>query len=107
MKITIAISIIAATTITAYAGDAGQNWTNHCAQCHGPDGQAHTKMGMKLQAKDLTNPKVQSSFTDAQAATAIKDGIKEGGKTKMTAFGGKLSPDEIKALVAYVRGLKK
>ena len=74
--VTIAISLFAASAISARAADANQNWD-------------------------------QASFTDAEAATAIKDGIKEGGKTKMTAFGSKLSDDEIKALVAYVRTLKK
>ena len=34
-------------------------------------------------------------------------GVKQGGKTTMKAFGGKLTDDEIKALVAYVRTLKK
>jgi mono/diheme cytochrome c family protein len=33
--------------------------------------------------------------------------VKENGKTTMKAFGDKLSDDEIKALVAYVRTLKK
>ena len=37
----------------------------------------------------------------------VKDGIKQNGKTTMKAFGGKLTDDEIKALVAYVRSLKK
>src|SRR5450432_2664834 len=105
--ITIAISLFVASAISARAADAKQNWENHCAQCHGKDGHANTKMGMKLQAKDLTDPKAQASFTDAKAATSIKEGVKEGGKTKMTAFGSKLSDDEIKALVAYVRTLKK
>jgi mono/diheme cytochrome c family protein len=105
--ITIAISLFAASAVSARAADAKQNWENHCAQCHGKDGHANTKMGMKLQAKDLTDPKVQASFTDAKAATAIKEGMKEGGKTKMTAFGSKLSADEINALVAYVRTLKR
>ena len=36
-----------------------------------------------------------------------KDDVKENGKTTMKAFGGKLTDDEIKALVAYVRTLKK
>ena len=56
---------------------------------------------------DLTDPKKQSSFTNAQAAAAIKDGITQNGKTTMKAFGGKLSDDEIKALVTYIRSLKK
>ena len=64
-------------------------------------------MGKMLNAVDLTDPKKQASFTDAKAAAAIKDGIKQNGKTAMKAFGGKLSDDEIKALVAYVRTLKK
>ena len=64
-------------------------------------------MGKALNAKDLTNTGIQSSFTDAEAAAAIKDGVTKEGITKMSAFGGKLSDDEIKALVAYVRSLKK
>jgi mono/diheme cytochrome c family protein len=64
-------------------------------------------MGKMLNAMDLTDPKKQASFTDAKATTAIKDGVKQNGKTTMKAFGGKLSDDEIKALVAYVRTLKK
>jgi mono/diheme cytochrome c family protein len=64
-------------------------------------------MGKALNAKDLTSAQIQSSFTDTQAATAIKDGVTKDGMTKMIAFGGRLTDDEIKALVAYVRTLKK
>src|SRR4030095_9536684 len=60
-----------------------------------------------LGAMDLTSASKQASFTDAQATTAIKDGVKQNGKTTMKAFGGKLSDDDVKALVAYVRTLKK
>ena len=58
-------------------------------------------------AKDLTDAKVQAAFSDAKATASIKNGVKENGKTTMTAFAGKLTDDEIKALVAYVRTLKK
>ena len=105
--ITIALSLFVASAISARAADANQNWDNQCAQCHGKDGRGDTKMGQKLQAMDLTDAKKQAAFSDAQAAKAIKEGIKEGGKTKMKAFGDKLSDGEIKALVAYVRALKK
>jgi mono/diheme cytochrome c family protein len=101
------ISILAAAPLSTHAADAKTNWTNNCAQCHGPDGKANTKMGKMLSAKDLTDPKVQAEFTDAKATQSIKDGVKQGGKTTMKAFGGKLTEDEIKALVAYVRTLKK
>ena len=106
------ILIIAAISLAAFAfsvraADPKTNWANNCAQCHGPTGKGDTKMGKMLSAMDLTDPKKQASFTDAQAATAIKDGVKQNGKTTMKAFGGKLTDDEIKALIAYVRTLKK
>jgi mono/diheme cytochrome c family protein len=103
----IIISLFATSAISARAADASQNWNKYCMQCHGKSGAADTKMGKQLQAKDLTDPQTQASFTDAQAAKSIKEGIKEGGKTKMTAFAGKLTDDEVKALVSYVRTLKK
>src|SRR6059058_2345270 len=105
--IILSISILIAAPLSARAADAKTNWANNCVQCHGAAGKGDTKMGKMLNAADLTDPKKQSSFTDAQAAAAIKDGIKQNGKTTMKAFGGKLTDDEIKALVAYVRSLKK
>jgi mono/diheme cytochrome c family protein len=109
MKIILVIIaiLLAVFSFSARAADPKTNWANECAQCHGPDGRANTKMGKQLSAKDLTDPKVQASFSDAEAARVIKAGVKQGGKTTMKAFGGKLTEDEIKALVAYVRTLKK
>jgi mono/diheme cytochrome c family protein len=103
----VAAGLLAVSAASVRGADARANWDKDCAQCHGKTGAADTKMGKILNAKDLTDSKVQASFTDAEAATAIKDGIKENGKTKMKAFGDKLSDDEVKALVAYVRTLKK
>jgi cytochrome c6 len=103
----ITISLLIAAPLSGRAADAKSNWANNCAQCHGASGKGDTKMGKMLNAMDLTDPTKQASFTDAKAATAIKDGLKQNGKTTMKAFGGKLSDDEIKALVAYVRTLKK
>ena len=99
--------IVIAMPVALLAADAKTNWANNCAQCHGASGKGDTKMGKMLNAMDLTDPTKQASFTDAKAAAAIKDGIKQNGKTTMKAFGGKLSDAEIKALVAYVRTLKK
>jgi mono/diheme cytochrome c family protein len=105
--ITIAIIVLAVSASTAWAADPKTNWDMRCAQCHGKDGRADTKMGKQVGAKDLTDPKVQAEFTDAKATRSIKEGVKTGGRTTMTAFAGKLTDDEIKALVAYVRTLKK
>lgn len=101
------VSLYMAAALSTKAADPKTNWANNCAQCHGPAGKGDTKMGKMLNAMDLTDPKKQASFTDAQATAAIKNGIKQGGKTTMKAFAGKLTDDEIKALVAYVRSLKK
>jgi mono/diheme cytochrome c family protein len=99
-------SLVIASSLSVLGADGKALWDANCAQCHGKEGRGDTKMGKQLQAADLTDAKKQSSFTDAQAATAIKEGIKEGGKTKMKAF-PKLSDDDVKALVTYVRTLKK
>ena len=103
----IVMSLFAASTASLHAADAKANWDANCAQCHGKGGAANTKMGKQLNAKDLTDPKVQAAFSDAKATESIKNGVKENGKTTMKAFAGKLTDDEIKALVAYVRTLKK
>ena len=79
--------------------DAAANWGKHCASCHGKDGSGATTMGKKLGVKDYTK---EQGFSDADATKAIKSGA-----GKMKGFGDKLSDDDIKALVAYVRGLKK
>ena len=107
MIFALTISLFFLSPIFGRAADVKTNWDNDCAQCHGKDGRADTKMGKLLNAKDLTDPKVQAEFTDAKATQSIKEGVKQNGKTTMKAFGGKLSDDEIKALVAYVRTLKK
>jgi mono/diheme cytochrome c family protein len=105
--VSIVISLLAASAMSVRAADAKANWDANCAQCHGKNGGADTKIGKTLNAKDLTDPKVQAAFTDAKATQSIKEGVKENGKTTMKAFGGKLTDDEVKALVAYVRTLKK
>ena len=89
------------------AADAKTNWEANCTSCHGKEGKSDTTMGKALKAKDLTDPAVQASFTDAKAVDSIKNGVKENGQTTMRAFGETFTEDEIKALVAYVRALKK
>ena len=109
MKKTIILTIatLGAALVTASAGDAKETWEKSCAKCHGPDGKGKTKMGEKLEIKDYTDAKVQDGMKDDAMIKAIKEGVKDGEKTKMKAFGEALSDDEIKALVKYVRDFKK
>jgi mono/diheme cytochrome c family protein len=108
MKKTIVVAIVglALCGVNAMADDAKAIFDKECAKCHGQDGKGDTKMGKKLGIKDLTDAKVQASFTDEKAFKAIKEGIKDGDKTLMKAAEG-LTDDQIKALVAYVRKFKK
>jgi len=64
-------------------------------------------MGKKLGVKDYRDAKVQAAFSDAEAEKAIAEGAKTNGKQTMKPFKDKLSEADIKALVAYVRSLKK
>lgn len=92
----------------ARSANIPENWTKNCASCHGPDGVGHTKAGRMAQVKDMTKPEYQKTFTDEQATKQIKEGLKSSdGKEKMRAFADKLSDDDVKALVAYVRSLSK
>ena len=95
-----------ATALSAKAADAKENWESLCAKCHGVEGKGDTKMGQKLGCKDLSDAKVQADLKDDAAAKAIKEGLKKDEKTLMKPF-DTLSDADIKALVAYVRGLKK
>ena len=96
----------AAMIVSASAADVKENWEKSCAKCHGPDGKGDTKMGKKLEIKDFTDAKVQASLKDEDMLKAIKEGVKDGDKTRMKAAEG-LSDEEMKALVAYVRKFKK
>jgi mono/diheme cytochrome c family protein len=106
-KTTLALTLILTTGLaSASAADAKAIWQKDCSKCHGPEGKGDTKMGKKLEIRDLTDAKVQDALKDEQMFKAIKEGVKDGDKTKMKPTEG-VNDEEIKALVAYVRKLKK
>ena len=108
MKKTIAIILALGVigVVSSNAADAKENWEKSCAKCHGADGAGKTKMGEKLKVKDYTDAAVQGALKDDALTKAIKEGVKDGDKTRMKAVEG-LSDEEMKALVAYVRKFKK
>ena len=101
------LALLAAGAISVRAADAKETWDKTCAKCHGEDGKGKTRMGEKLGMKDYTDAKVQDELKDADLIKAIKEGVKDGDKTKMKAFAETLTDDEIKALVGYIRAFKK
>ena len=72
-----------------------------CQKCHGADGTGNTPAGKKFEARDFHSPQVQK-MTDAELIKATTEGQK-----KMPSYKEKLTPEQIKDLVAYVRQLGK
>ena len=105
--IVVGVALLIAGAVSVRAADAKENWDKNCTKCHGADGKGKTKMGEKVGVKDYTDAKVQADLKDDAMTKAIKEGVKDGEKPKMKAYGESLSDDEIKALVKYIRDLKK
>jgi mono/diheme cytochrome c family protein len=82
--------------------DARELFAENCAICHGENGRAHTIHGLLVGAQNLTKPDWQANATDEEIHNAIQSG-----PSVMPAFGKKLSPAEIDALVKYVRTFAK
>jgi cbb3-type cytochrome c oxidase subunit III len=78
--------------------DGGDLFKQKCSMCHGVDGKGYSA----LKTPDFTDPKVQASLTDKEITETIKNGRKG---TAMPAFADKLSDDQIKSLVTYIRSL--
>jgi cytochrome c553 len=99
--------VCVAAAACASAADVKQNWEKHCLKCHGADGKGNTKMGKQSGVKDYTDPKVQAEMKEESALKIIKEGIVDKGKKKMDPYADKLSEQEIKELIAYMRAFKK
>ena len=83
-------------------------WKAKCASCHGDDGKAQTVQGKKLGVSDLTTAEWQKRFTDAQLKLATEAGVHRltnGVKQDMDGYKDKLKPEQIDALVVYMRQL--
>jgi len=99
------ISLVAfSVPLATYAANGQEVFETHCASCHGRDGKAKTPAGKKLKVKDLT----QSNTNDAEIEKQIANGTQDAkGSPRMPEFKSKLSPDEIAALVEYVKTLRR
>jgi cytochrome c6 len=83
-------------------------WKAKCASCHGVDGKAKTETGEKLSIPDMTSAAWQKKVSDAEMKKAILDGFKREGKPEgMDAYRDKLTPEQVDALVALIRGFGK
>lgn len=81
----------------AFAESGADVYKAKCAMCHGPDGK---KENPAMGTKSLTSPDIQK-MSEADLVQVVSKG-----KGKMPGYAGKLTDDQIKAVVAYVKTLK-
>ena len=84
-------------------------WKAKCSSCHGAAGKADTDKGQQMKIVDMTSPEFQAKKDD-ELKNAILNGVKKekgGVKQEMDAFKGDLTPEQVDALVAYIRTFKK
>ncbi len=72
-----------------------------CVACHGADGKGETPTGKAMSVRSFASPEV-TKMSDQELADVI-----EKGKGKMPKYGASMKPEEIKAMVAYIRTLGK
>lgn len=111
MKIvnTLAILVFILSSTPVWAADAVAGKTNFdsfCATCHGAGGKGDGPgaAGLDPKPRDLT----ATTKTDDQLLKVIKEGGAANGLSPlMIAWGGVLTDDDIKNVIAYIRTLKK
>jgi mono/diheme cytochrome c family protein len=72
-----------------------------CAMCHGADGLAATPMGKTMKILSFKDPAMLKA-SDAQFFASTKNG-----KNKMPSYNGKLTDQQIKEVIAFIRTLQK
>jgi len=80
--------------------DVAALYKSKCQVCHGADGKGDTPAGKKVGARDFHSPEV-AKMSDTDLFEITKKG-----KDKMPSYDKKLTDDQIKALVKYIRSLK-
>jgi mono/diheme cytochrome c family protein len=88
--------------VSARAQSAAELYSKNCASCHGADLKGQTKVGQAMKVTDLTAPEVRAKFDRARMITSLTDGITRDGKQVKKPFKGKLTDEQIAALVDYV-----
>jgi len=87
-----------------------RTWKAKCASCHGEDGKGATEQGKKMGVRDMTSGDFWKDLTDAKMKDAIANGLKQtknGKVQEMEAYKEKIKPEDIDALVTYVKIFKK
>ncbi|MBS0167569.1 MAG: cytochrome c [Nitrospira sp.] len=76
-------------------------FSKHCAGCHGPEGKGDGYLLLGPDPANLTRPATKNK-SDAMLLQAIHEG-----KPNMPSWKSRLSEVESRAVLAYIRALKK
>jgi mono/diheme cytochrome c family protein len=95
-----ALSLFIAGTLCS-AQTAADIYKSKCQSCHAADGSGNTPAGKAMKVQPFSQP-ATVKMSDDELFNITKKG-----KGKMPAFGGKLTDDQIKELIAYIRTLQK
>ena len=91
----------------AVAQDAKEVYQKNCVACHGAAGKGDGAAAKMLKPPPEDFAKALAGKSDADIAKIIKEGGKAVGKSaSMPPYGSKLNDEQIKGLVAFVKGLK-
>lgn len=102
LKLTTLGAMVACAIATAHAQTSGADtYKTKCQMCHAADGSGNTPAGKAMKTASFTSPDLLKA-TDAEMIAVTK-----AGKGKMPAYSGKLSDDQIKCVIAYIRTLQK
>ena len=101
LALSLAVLTLFAASSRAAEPDAAKIFNKTCALCHGETGQPNETFA-KMGVRSFKDAEWQKATPDAQLEKSIKEGKKG---TLMASFEKQFSPEEIKALVAYVRKL--
>lgn len=96
------VAIVSALGVQSLHAQSGADtYKAKCMMCHGADGLGNTPTGKAMKAIPFNSPDlVKASDADLIAATL-------NGKGKMPAYTGKLTPAQVKDVIAYIRTLQK
>ncbi len=94
-------------TSVAVAQDAKAAYDKNCVSCHGAAGKGDGAAAKMLKPPPTDYATALKGKSDADIAKVIKEGGKAVGKSaSMPPYGSKMSDDQIKGVVDYIKGLK-
>jgi cytochrome c6 len=101
VAILLAVSLLAFSSPVWAQGEAAALFKSKCAGCHSPDGSGSGPAGKAMHLRNLGSAEVQKQ-SDAELTA-----ITANGKGSMPAYKGKLTDEQIKQVVSFIRSLAK